>query len=125
MLTVVAMLAPSWLFCMQSQLHGMLPVVDSHFGQLQQTSVHWSTPLKQACAVCHSLTLESRVVVGDEVEQQLFKMVEAYYKVCHVHSFALLVLSAAQQSHRPKNLMTLLRSESSNQPRLWSTQVGS
>ena len=66
---------------MQSQLHGVLPVVRGQFGQLQQTAVRWNNRLKQACAVCHSLTVENRTVAGDAVEELLFQMVEATFQV--------------------------------------------
>ena len=67
---------------MQSDLHGMVPVVDGHFMGLQQTALRWPNPLRQAAAVCNSLTLINRSdVVGDFSERRAFKAVEAHFMV--------------------------------------------
>lgn len=61
---------------------GVVPVNQSQFGTLQQTAVHWSSTLKQAAAVCNSLTMVNKhTVAGVDVERSLFKAVEARFKV--------------------------------------------
>ena len=66
---------------MQAELHGVIPVTDGCFEPLQQSAIRWSNALRQAAAVCNSLTLINKTtVVGEEVEQKLFKLVEARFK---------------------------------------------
>lgn len=66
----------------QAELHGILPVKSNRFEPLQQTAVHWSNTLKQAAAVCNSLTLVNKhTVAGFDVERSLFKAVEARFLV--------------------------------------------
>jgi hypothetical protein len=65
----------------QAELHGVIPVTDGSFEPLQQNAIRWSNALRQAAAVCNGLTLVNKAtVVGEEVEQKLFKMVEARFK---------------------------------------------
>ena len=77
---------------MQTELHGVLPVKHtavlkdsvkhSHFEPLQQTAVAWNNSLKQAAAVCNSLTvINKHTVVGADMERSLFKAVEARFLV--------------------------------------------
>ena len=66
---------------MQAELHGVIPVTDGRFEPLQQSAVRWSNSLRQAAAVCNGLTLVNKtMVIGEEVEQKLFKLVEARFK---------------------------------------------
>ena len=66
---------------MQAELHGVIPVTDGRFEPLQQSAVRWSNALRQAAAVCNGLTLVNKtMVIGEEVEQKLFKLVEARFK---------------------------------------------
>ena len=63
---------------MQPELQGMLPVEQGRFAPLQQMAMRWPARLKQAVAVCNSLTLISKhQVVGDIADKQAFKAVEA------------------------------------------------
>ena len=81
---------------MQSDLHGMIPVVGGHFLSLQTDAIRWPNGLKQAAAVCNSLTLISKSkVVGELGERRAFNAVEARFVVsifcalllpCCVHS---------------------------------------
>lgn len=61
----------------------MLPVVDGHFlPQLQKNSFRWPDRLKQAVAVCNTLTFISKShVVGDVSEKEAFQAVEAQFLV--------------------------------------------
>ena len=60
----------------------MLPVEEGKFTGLQQSAVRWPDSLKQAAAVCTSLTLlNKQQVVGDLADQQAFKSVEARFVV--------------------------------------------
>lgn len=60
----------------------MLPVEEGKFTGLQQSAVRWPDTLKQAAALCTSLTLvNKRQVVGDLADQQAFKSVEARFVV--------------------------------------------
>ena len=68
----------------QAELHGMLPASKGEFEGLQQNAVRWGNRLRQAAAVCHGLTLANKtLLVGDELEQGLFKLVEAQFVVSH------------------------------------------
>ena len=81
---------------MQSDLHGMIPVVGGQFLSLQTDAIRWPNGLKQAAAVCNSLTLISKSkVVGELGERRAFNAVEARFVVsifcalllpCCVHS---------------------------------------
>lgn len=71
-----------WLGCMQSDLHGMIPVVAGQFLSLQSDAIRWPNGLKQAAAVCNSLTLISKSkVVGELGERRAFNAVEAQFLV--------------------------------------------
>ena len=60
----------------------MLPVERAKFTGLQQSAVHWPEDLKQAAALCTSLTLVNRrAVVGDLADKQAFRAVEARFVV--------------------------------------------
>lgn len=66
---------------MQAELHGIIPVSNGSFEPLQQSAIRWSNALRQAAAVCNGLTLINKTtVVGEEVEQKVFKLVEARFK---------------------------------------------
>ena len=44
--------------------------------------MHWSNTLKQAAAVCHSLTMVNKATVaGVELDRSLFKAVEGHFLV--------------------------------------------
>ena len=63
---------------LQSDLHGMLPVVAGQFLSLQSDAVRWPNGLKLAAAVCNSLTMINRSkVVGELGERRAFNTVEA------------------------------------------------
>ena len=68
----------------------MIPANKGDFEGLQQNALRWSNRLKQAAAVCHSLTrVNKTMAVGDELERGLFKLVEAQFLVampCHPHA---------------------------------------
>ena len=69
---------------MQPELHGMLPVEEGQFLGLQCMAMRWPNRLKQAAAVCNSLTLINRSqVVGDAADKQAFTAVEARFVVSH------------------------------------------
>ena len=75
-------LAQSTILCLQPELHGVLPVVHNSFTLLHRDAVEWPDMLKQAVAVCNSLTLMTRTqVVGDLAEKAAFKTVEARFVV--------------------------------------------
>ena len=63
-------------------MHGVIPIVEGESKGLQQNSVRWGNKLKQAVAVCNGLTMINKLrIAGDDVEQTLFKMVEARFVV--------------------------------------------
>ena len=60
----------------------MLPVVGGQLLSLQSDAVRWPNGLKQAAAVCNSLTLISRSQVAGELqEKRIFNAVEARFLV--------------------------------------------
>lgn len=80
----------------QPELHGMLSVEEGQFSGLQCMAMRWPNRLKQAAAVCNSLTLINKSqVVGDAADKQAFKAVEA----CFVVSDTGFCLAAVIQSH--------------------------
>lgn len=84
---------------MQAEFHGMLPVAEGAFEALQQSAVRWSNRLKQACAVCHSLTVISKTTaVGEAYEQHLFKAVEAHFQARVKYLMVTSLLSVCCQS---------------------------
>jgi len=113
----------------------MLSVADGAFGPLQKGAVNWSNRLRQAAAVCHSLTPLGRgTVVCDVAEKTIFKVVEAQFLVmhCHLKRVAYLVLCALcarpgttpgpKQHHTPTARGLPLRG-SGLVSRLWSLAV--
>ncbi|DBA65621.1 TPA: hypothetical protein ACH3X2_002681 [Trebouxia sp. C0005] len=63
-----------------SDLHGVIPVVGGQFLSLQSDAIRWPNGLKQAAAVCNSLTLISKSkVVGELGERRAFNAVEARF----------------------------------------------
>ena len=69
-------------WCVQPDLHGIVPVVEGQFTSLQKHAVWWSLRLRQAAAVCNSLTfVRKNRVVGDGAELKLCKAVEAHFVV--------------------------------------------
>ena len=68
---------------MQTELAGVLPVHKGEFQAIQQSALRWSNRLKQAVAVCNSLTMVNKnTVVGADMERSMFKAVEARFLVC-------------------------------------------
>ena len=66
----------------QAELHGVIPARQGSFEGLQQTALRWGNRLRQAAAVCNSLTMISKAtVVGEDMERLLFKNVEARFVV--------------------------------------------
>lgn len=60
----------------------MLPVEGGRFTGLQQSAVRWPDRLRQAAALCNSLTvIRKSQVVGDVADKQAFKAVEAHFVV--------------------------------------------
>ena len=81
---------------MQPELHGMLPVEEGQFLGMQCMAMRWPNRLKQAAAVCNSLTLINKSqVVGDVADKQAFKAVEARFVVSHTGFW----LAAVRQPH--------------------------
>ena len=77
---------------LQAEWHGAVPVKEGSFEPLQQITTRWSNRLKQAIAVCHGLTWVNRtMVVGEEMEQRLFKSVEARFKARHAVAVSCLI----------------------------------
>jgi hypothetical protein len=67
---------------MQTELAGVLPVHKGEFQPIQQSALRWSNRLKQAVAVCNSLTMVNKnTVVGVDMERSMFKAVEARFLV--------------------------------------------
>lgn len=67
---------------MQADLHGILPVHKGEFELLQKSALRWSNRLKQAVAVCNSLSMVSKnTVAGVDMERAMFKAVEAHFLV--------------------------------------------
>ena len=48
---------------------------------LQQNAMRWNNRLKQAIAVCNGLAFINKTVVGIDMEQLMFKAVEARFLV--------------------------------------------
>ena len=60
----------------------MIPVIEGQFTPLQKDAVWWPTRLRQAAAICNSLTfVRKNKVVGDAAELKLCKAVEANFLV--------------------------------------------
>ena len=84
---------------MQAEFHGMLPVAEGAFEPLQQSAMRRSNRLKQACAVCHSLTVINKTIaVGEAYEQHLFKAVEAHFQARVEHLLVTSLLLVFYQS---------------------------
>ncbi|KAL0030094.1 hypothetical protein WJX79_006699 [Trebouxia sp. C0005] len=63
-----------------TELAGVLPVHKGEFQPIQQSALRWSNRLKQAVAVCNSLTMVNKnTVVGVNMERSMFKAVEALF----------------------------------------------
>ncbi|DBA90734.1 TPA: hypothetical protein ACH3X1_003944 [Trebouxia sp. C0004] len=61
-------------------LYGVIPVVEGNFASLQKDAVWWPIRLRQAAAVCNSLTfVRKNKVVGDAAEMKLCRAVEAHF----------------------------------------------
>ena len=70
----------------QAELHGVIPASQGRFEGLQHTGLRWSNRLRQAAAVCNSLTMITKsVIVGEDMEKVLFKNVEARFLVSNWH----------------------------------------
>ena len=68
---------------LQTELAGVLPVHKGEFQPIQQSALRWSNRLKQAVAVCNSLTMVNKNTVGGvDMERSMFKAVEARFLVC-------------------------------------------
>ena len=60
----------------------MVPIVKGQVTSLQKSAVWWPVRLRQAAAVCNSLTFVRKgTVVGDAAELKMFKAVEAHFVV--------------------------------------------
>ena len=67
---------------LQEGFFGMLPVSKAKFGTLQKFGMGWSRNLKYAGATCNGLVMKGKnSVIGDALEKQLFRAVEAQYVV--------------------------------------------
>ncbi|DBA71773.1 TPA: hypothetical protein ACH3X2_011039 [Trebouxia sp. C0005] len=63
-----------------TELAGVLPVHKGEFQPIQQSALRWSNRLKQAVAVCNSLTMVNKITVaGADMERSMFKAVEARF----------------------------------------------
>ncbi|KAL0046765.1 hypothetical protein WJX82_009387 [Trebouxia sp. C0006] len=61
-------------------LFGVIPVVEGNFTSLQKEAVWWPARLRQAAAVCNSLTfVRKNKVVGDAAEMKMCQAVEAHF----------------------------------------------
>ena len=61
----------------------MLPITKAEFGSLQKFGMGWSRNLKFAGAACNGLIMQGKnSLIGDALEKQLFRAVEAQYVVC-------------------------------------------
>jgi hypothetical protein len=59
-----------------------MPVVEGNFASLQKDAVWWPVRLRQAAAVCNSLTfVRKNKVVGDAAEKKMCQAVEAHFVV--------------------------------------------
>ena len=66
----------------QPDLLGVIPVVEGQFTSLQKDAVWWPPRLRQAAAICNSLTfVRKNKVVGDMAELKLCQAVEAHFVV--------------------------------------------
>ncbi|DBA99058.1 TPA: hypothetical protein ACH3X1_014197 [Trebouxia sp. C0004] len=93
-----------------SDLHGMIPVVAGQFLSLQSDAIRWPNRLKQAAAVCNSLTQISKSkVVGELGEQRAFNAVEARFVERNVVTLPLQTTHGRQ--HRQATLRILKRFE--------------
>ncbi|KAL0045606.1 hypothetical protein WJX82_011184 [Trebouxia sp. C0006] len=64
----------------EPDFHGMVPVIYQAFAPLQKGAVIWPNRLRQAAAVCNSLTyLDRGITVGDAAQKTLLKVVEAHF----------------------------------------------
>ena len=64
----------------QAELHGVLPVRVGEFQLIQKAALRWPNRLKQAVAVCNSLSMvDKHTVVGVDMERTMFKAVEARF----------------------------------------------
>ncbi|KAA6417980.1 MAG: hypothetical protein FRX49_12062 [Trebouxia sp. A1-2] len=61
-------------------LHGVIPSIEGNFSSLQKEAVWWPVRLRQAAAVCNSLTfVRKNKVVGDAAEMKMCQAVEAHF----------------------------------------------
>ena len=66
----------------QPDFHGMVPVIHKAFAPLQKGALIWPNRLRQAAAVCNSLTyLDRGITVGDAAQKTLLKVVEGQFLV--------------------------------------------
>ncbi len=83
---------------LQEGFFGMLPVSKANFGTMQKFGMGWSRNLKYAGATCNGLVMKGKnSVIGDALEKQLFRAVEAQYVV----SRSCLDLPVASSPHVP------------------------
>ena len=72
---------------LQTELAGMIPVHKREFQPIQQSALRWGNRLKQAVAVCNSLTMVNKnTIVGVDMERSIFKAVEARFLVRARHA---------------------------------------
>ncbi|KAL0030950.1 hypothetical protein WJX79_003464 [Trebouxia sp. C0005] len=61
-------------------LHGVILSIEGNFSSLQKEAVWWPVRLRQAAAVCNSLTfVRKNKVVGDAAEMKMCQAVEAHF----------------------------------------------
>ena len=83
----------------QPDLHGLIPVIDGQFTSLQKDAVWWPPRLRQAAAICNSLTfVRKNKVVGDTAELKLCKAVEANFVVSSLLKYSLFKPSKASHT---------------------------
>ena len=97
----------------QPDFHGLVPVIHKAFAPLQKGALIWPNRLRQAAAVCNSLTyLDRGITVGDAAQKTLLKVVEAHFLVipppvcpCLAHSNPCLRLDKVLCSVSPAVLL--------------------
>ncbi|DBB14077.1 TPA: hypothetical protein ACH3X3_001037 [Trebouxia sp. C0006] len=89
-----------------SDLHGMIPVVGGQFLSLQSDAIRWPSGLKQAAAVCNSLTLISKSkVVGELGERRAFNAVEARFVERNIVTLPLQTTRGRQNRHTTLHIL--------------------
>ncbi|KAA6428240.1 MAG: hypothetical protein FRX49_01836 [Trebouxia sp. A1-2] len=98
-----------------SDLHGVIPVVGGQFLSLQSDAIRWPNGLKQAAAVCNSLTLISKSkVVGELGERRAFNAVEARFVERNVVTLPLQTTHGRQDRQATFHILKRFEFESSH-----------